>query len=166
MRTENEPINDILVLVHPGSCCGSANSNIGRSAASEGREDLAYCLETWEGGIVVIDSDLSDELAYYKKLDQAIREALDKAAGRTDVSVRIMGGDEDDFNQVAAIDKVVADLGLVPAERTMHLTGAWYDPEGDEGCVNSVRDRLVELGFRCEVLDSAVSLDDSHSPSY
>ncbi len=40
----------VLVVVHPGSACGSANFNIGQFEARSAREELADELTRWDGG--------------------------------------------------------------------------------------------------------------------
>ena len=68
--------NPILVLVHPGSACGSADMNLGKFEARAARAELAYELDYWHGTLLVIDGELSDELPWYPQLDRAITECL------------------------------------------------------------------------------------------
>jgi len=71
----------ILVIVHPGSCCGSADMNLGRYEAGALRDYLADTVNAWRGPVLVIDGNLSDELAQtaYESLGRAIKNALRRA---------------------------------------------------------------------------------------
>ena len=62
----------LLVLVHPGSTCGSADFHHGRQMATEERHHLADFIRRWEGHLVVLDNDLSDEISSYPLLQSAI----------------------------------------------------------------------------------------------
>lgn len=62
----------MLVVVHPGSACGSADFNLGLIEGSRVRERLARTILGWTDEIVVVDNDLSDELETYAMLGLAI----------------------------------------------------------------------------------------------
>jgi hypothetical protein len=99
----------ILVIVHPGSACGSADFNYGsRSAADAERNGLIHEWNNWQGGAIVIDGELSDELPDYPELNAALTGVVDraKAAGRT--SIREYGQDP---AQMQVIRKVVKEKG-------------------------------------------------------
>ena len=153
----------ILILVHPGSLCGSADMNLGRYEARSVRDGIRSDLESWTGPIIVIDGSLSDELAQYHVLGGAIDTAVRRAQSAGLIGMRVMGDDDSDFDQVAAVRKLFADGVLNPAEHSPKVTGAWYHPEEDDvGCVNSVYETLLDLGFRPDVLDSAARLEDEY----
>lgn len=67
-----------LVVVHPGSALGSANMNLGKFEARAARAALAFALEQWEGDVVVIHGEMSDELPYYPRLQEAIQGVLER----------------------------------------------------------------------------------------
>lgn len=153
----------VLILVHPGSLCGSADMNLGRYDARAVRDGIITELDGWTGPIVVIDGALSDELEQYSTLGIAIDAAVLRAQSSGLTGMRIMGDDDSDFNQVSAIRKIVADGVLGATEHSPKITGAWYHPDEDDfGCVNSVYDALVGLGFLPDVLDSAARLEDDY----
>lgn len=153
----------ILVLVHPGSACGSANYNLGRTEARCARESLVHCLDDHAGGLIVIDGDFSDELPDYPDLNQAIHKAIQRATDAGQVALRVMGDDGQDFNQTRAIASVLEahpDLKSHP----FIVTGAWYEaptPDDTEpgGCVGSVLTALATLGVRAHVDESAVEIE-------
>ena len=153
----------LLFIVHPGSACGSADMNLGRDAAGFLRAQMQLLIESWEGGVVVIDGEISDELtegygrSSWRELGVAIEEALARAAQSNQLSVRIRGDDSEEFDQDDAARKVVAEHGLAPASVDITLTGAWVEDDGS-GCVNSVRAVLAGLGFTPDVSD-AMDLD-------
>ena len=75
----------ILVVVHPGSLCGSADFNVGVDAAAKARQALIHEIQRATGaGVIVIDGDLSDELNQekYADLDGASTRGLEDARGR------------------------------------------------------------------------------------
>lgn len=76
---------EILVIVHPGSACGSAEMNLGKDNAQVQRLDMQQLIEGWEGGVVIIDGTLSDELEDTWNRDwhafgQVLHETLARAA--------------------------------------------------------------------------------------
>lgn len=155
---------DILLIVHPGSACGSADFSLGREHAETQRLDMQCLIEQWQGGVLVIDGSLSEELTEgfrrgWTDLGRAIDEALARAAAKGAVSQRRRGDDSEAFNQDSAAKAFVQDLELSPDSTSFTLTGAWVDAEGG-GCVNSVRETLEGLGFQARV-ESAMDLDFS-----
>lgn len=154
----------LLIIVHPGSACGSADMNLGNDAAAALRVEMQILIENWSGAVAVIDGELSDELNNNWKrgwtdLGEAIEGALARASEAGLLSARIMGDDNSEYNQQMAVADLVRDQGLTPDATQITLTGAWIDDEGD-GCVHSVRETLEELGFSPRIED-AMNLDFS-----
>lgn len=150
------PCTQILVLVHPGSACGSADFNLGRAIAREARETLARQISAWRGGVLVIDGELSDELVDYPSLDCSIKDGLRIAKESGHISQRVVGDDPD---QVQRISEFVASLSEQDkSETAFTVTGAWFDPNDGEGCVGSVHKQLIALGCKAEVSESAVNV--------
>ena len=143
-----------LVLVHPGSACGSATSNLGRQAANEARDGLCHELRNWTGGVIVLDGELSDELPGFPELRNQINAALQRAASAGQVSIRRMA---DDPAQVDEIKKIINELGARTA--TYVVTGAWYQSTDGGGCVGSVIDALHESGCDADLSDYALDID-------
>lgn len=130
-----------LIVVHPASCIGSAAFNLGRSLSADLRLDLVDELSSWNcGPVVVFDSAFGDELG-----GTELGGALDAAVQRNPGSFRIRAGDEDDFNQVAAVPVVIERLALSSSTR-IRLTGAWIDStDPTTGCVTSVATAFDKL---------------------
>ena len=147
-------MSKILVLVHPGSACGSAAFNIGRQAANEARDGLCHELRTWTGGVIVLDGELSDELPSYPELQSQIDAAVQRATTAGQVSIRRMADDPD---QVDEIRRIVNELGAHTA--TYVVTGAWYHSIDGGGCVGSVLDALRDVGASAELSDYAIDCD-------
>jgi hypothetical protein len=158
----------ILVVVHPGSVCGSADFNLGVDAGAKARQALIREIQGATGaGVIVIDGDLSDELALekYAKLDSAIIRGLERASNQGLISTRVLGHDPD---QVDRIREAVE--GLSPADRAREfvVTGAWYyesdagdaDAPWGEGCVGSVAAELERLGCKVQVSPHALRQGD------
>jgi len=152
------PAPNVLVVVHAGSACGSANFNLGKSDGRGARDFLASFIQGWNGHVIVIDGSLCDELEFYPHLGQAITGALARARDAGLISIRRLGEDPD---QIDLIKEIVVGLDL-PKDTLFEVTGAWAS-HGEEGCVNSVYDALQELGYtRATVSDSAVFIAEDH----
>ena len=151
-----DPRRTILVLVHPGSACGSANYNLGRTEARAAREGLALELDSWQGGLLVIDGEFSDELDEYPLFAHAIREALERAKSDGLTCERVMGNDPE---QQDRIREFIAADSQRASQSHFVVTGAWYHPEDGGGCVGSVIERLKEAGCSVVLADSAVSIE-------
>lgn len=151
---DGESIDHILILVHPGSMYGSARAALGYSEARAGREDVLYEVHAHQGGIVVIDGMLSDEIPGKDNL--IITEAIARAAGHGLPALRLWGCDAGEApfegwvgigagpltftSQQEAAAAIADQLGAQP----ILVTGAWASHEKSEGCVNSVADTLRE----------------------
>jgi len=148
----------VLVVVHPGSALGSADFNLGKFEARAARDQLAQELETWEGPLLVIHGQLSEDLPDYPRLHQAIEGAVarNKAAGFAADQVR--GCDEEEHNQEAAAEAWVSSLAWNSQETEFEVSGAWYHPEDGSGCVGGVIEHLKQLGYSAHVSPSAVEL--------
>jgi hypothetical protein len=144
----------LLVIVHPGSACGSADFNLGRYSARADREYLADDIAAWEGAVLVIDGFLSDELTNYPALNDSIKEALKKAKKAKLISSRQYGSDGEDRNQVVVAERFIKKHKLDPADWQIDLTGAWMTE--DSGCVRSVMEVFNKAGYRTNVRDSAL----------
>lgn len=146
-------MDSVLILVHPGSACGSANFNLGKQAANAAREGLCIELQQWSGGVVVLDGDLSDELCDYPELRQQINDALHRAAARGATSIRCMANDPD---QVAASQEIAQSLD---PDTHFWVTGAWYQSSDGGGCAGSVLAALQALDRRVDLSDYVIDLD-------
>jgi hypothetical protein len=147
----------LLVVVHPGSACGSASDWLGWDRADTARERLAQDIREWNGSVLVIDNLLSDELWKYPALDTAINRALERATANGEVAVRLHGDDgpgEGEPDQVDVAREFIEQQRLNPAEWEIELTGAWMGK--DSGCVRGVWEALRQDGLRADVRDSAV----------
>lgn len=121
-----------MVLVHPGSACGSADFNLGDGAA-ELRNALAREVMEWEHDLLVIDGELSDELEHYPVMGIALDNASDRRDRRI---VRLVACDLtlDDWPSAVA-HRFSSDWPGGPHDVT--ITGAWLHEDGG-GCVNAV----------------------------
>jgi hypothetical protein len=146
----------ILVIVHPGSACGSANFNLGKSEAQAARDTLRSAIEDWEGGVIIIDGDLSDELDFFPSIQKALALSLERAAKAGLTSRRVTGNDPEQSDRIR---EFVEQGGPASKAIEYHVSGAWYHPEDGSGCVGSVIDELKSLGCHAEVHESAVWLE-------
>lgn len=137
------------ILVHPGSCCGSANFNMGIILASAARSRLIDTLDhigTSPGHeLFVLDGDLSDELGQFPALDHAIKAALARCAQNGRPSMRLQADDPDQV-QVA---QFLLDNNFF-RDRQVKLMGAWAEPDNDNGCVTSVKQVLDAGGIKAD----------------
>lgn len=148
----------ILVVVHPGAACGSADFNLGGFDARCARDALRHEFEAWQGGVLVIDGALSDELPGRPMFNDSLLNALERAKRRGLTSERVVGCGEDDNAQVARIREFVERNVAALKDALFVVTGAWYDDE-DGHCIGSVRDELLRLGMRVKVSDCAMRID-------
>lgn len=155
-------MQEILVMVHIGSALGSADYNLGKFEARAARDELAFQLSTWNGHLLVIHGELSDELPDYPELQEALNEALarNRAAGyRAEEMQGCDNGTPDsEHNQESAVEAWVTQHAWDKSDTAFEVSGAWYHPEEEGGCVGSVIDRLRELGYQANVSYCAVEL--------
>lgn len=176
-RTEPAPV---LILVHPGSMMGSARMNLGKLNADAARDAVLEEVISHEGGFIVIDGALSDELS--GNPGHLIAGALAAAKSRGDPALRLWGCDAGEtpyasWQGFGAIEGgIVHDgqceaaaalvrAGVLDARRPIVVTGAWASDDGTDGCVNSVADQLRDLlgsAARISISEHALrlSLDD------
>lgn len=142
----------LLVVVHPGAGCGSANHSLGHAHAIETRRALENLLAQWHGRVVIIDGTSSDELENYP-LGGAITRALDTARDHHAIAERIFACDDETAHWPERVTGHLADL---PRSQTIVLAGAWYtpnpsindnDPMVSRGCVNALYAELAKSGF-------------------
>jgi len=127
----------VLVIVHPGSACGSADFNLGKTARTV-RAALADEITRWTGDFLVIDGDLSDELPHYDIGRTLVRALADaerdgRHAHRTYACAL----------QAGWPDKAADEFFKIwdPKVTKVLITGAWYQDDG-HGCINAVQRTL------------------------
>jgi hypothetical protein len=151
------PEPSILVVVHPGSACGSATFNLGGDLARSMRDRLVAALDTWSGPVLVLDGELSDELAHYPNLDEALAGALKRAAHAGHLALRV---EADDPSHVDIGDHHLAswcaEIGHRPQDVGIVLTGAWYHDDSTAGCVNALALRLSTRHYKSITIDDSV----------
>lgn len=162
---ENETVQPtpLMIVVHPGSACGSANFNLGKYEGRAARDGLVHEISNWSGSVLVVDGELSDELPDYPELDSAIKQAIAKANAAKLGAGRIYACAMNTPNWPPLVAKAAKILKATP-DTPIKITGAWYSPGpmGGDGCVNAAWNALWDAGFRkLDVMDSAVEeLDD------
>lgn len=127
--------NPIMIVVHPGSACGSADFNLGLEAPSL-RDQLAQEISNWPHDILIVDGELSDELQYYATMGIAIANAQD--GGKKCVRVKACDMTMEQWPDHVA-DCFEREWPGGPYK--LYLTGAWYHDDGT-GCVNAVAEKL------------------------
>jgi len=160
---------DALILVHPGSMCGSARSHLGRREADAARAEVLERVSSHQGLLFVIDGALSDELS---DADNAlIEKALERAAAAGHAAGRVWGCDSgetpfpswsgfrSDNGQLVFDEQETAASNFAPHLRDMPVlvTGAWAGSNDGTGCVNSVANAIRALLGR----DAPVGIDET-----
>lgn len=148
------PDRDLLIIVHPGSACGSASFNLGQVRAKRARNILAADIAAWNGDVIVADGDLSNELPRYPGLNSAILSALDRAV----IGQRISA----DHMTNGWAQKIVATalrLGFEAQTTNVQVTGAWHSPTHG-ACVDHTIKQFVASGFKVEMRASVVHEDE------
>lgn len=151
----------LLVLVHPGSLCGSANFNLGAIDARMAREDVASVLQRHEGAFLVVEGGFDDELSSYPMLQRAIAECLDRNQMAGHTVIRHWGPDDalDGEHFTDTLPSVLQDLRRTLGDVPVALTGAWYHPEDETGCVGACRKIAEDAGFCiAEVVEEVAEL--------
>ena len=144
-----------LVVVHPGSACGSADYNLGRNEARAARDAITQLCNDWTGHVIVLDGMLSDELEEYPVFARAITGLLVRAREAGYLAIR---HDAEDPMQVDVVGALISEHDVLKQSR-MTVTGAWYYPDDTEfGCVNSVIDAINALGGHAEVAEAVCSI--------
>ncbi len=140
--------------------------NCGDEAAASIRTALAEDLADWAGGIAVIDGDLSSQLRQraYRDFGLSLESALQRAAEHGLTAIRIRGCSMEEFDQTRAAIVLADNLALAAGGWTVEITGAWYEPGGGDGCVNSVVEALETVGVSVTVRPSAAVLDPEDAP--
>lgn len=152
-----ETLASTLVIVHPGSACGSANYNIGRFEARAARDAIASLCDHWDTGVIVLDGETSEDLAEFPMFAGAIERAVERARGAGHLAIRQYAHDPD---QVEAIQEIARSHPHLLASPVL-VTGAWYHPENDGfGCVNSVIDAINAMGGQAVVAEAVVAIED------
>lgn len=154
-----EEKHDLMILVHPGSCCGSADFNNGRQDAEGSRAMIAHDLMSHTGPLLIVDGSGSDELPRYSILNNAIEGALKRNEEAGFFTKRVFACDDMTPNWASVVGRLVQKLKLQPGSRVW-LTGAWYFEDDSAGCVNAVYDQMSALGLRPDILDSVVRDSD------
>lgn len=131
--------DSILIIVHPGSACGSADFNLG-AAAAEARHALAHEIRRWTGHVMIVDGELSSDLDVYPQIGLAIENAIDDAASRGRRASRVLACDftREEWPRIAA--EHFAERH--PGSNDVVLTGAWVEPDGG-GCVPAMAGALA-----------------------
>lgn len=155
-----ETPQNLLVIVHPGSACGSADFNIGRYDAQAQRDGLTHSIASWAGNVIVLSGDFDGELRQprYVALGTAIKGALARAKANKQIAIMKRAPDPE---QVEVIAQIMAKLQL-PPETRIEVTGAWTGHQ-EEGCVDSVMHALHKMGYaKAFISDNAIFIDNDH----
>lgn len=139
----------MLVVVHPGSACGSADFNLGLIPASQYRDRMARTIHDWDGEIVVVDGVQSSEIPVYAQISLALENAKERVSGFR--RIEACWSDDDWQN------RVYEEMGDGAGRKAL-VTGAWYHREDDGGCVNAVLEVLGRRGYEPEVSPCALPL--------
>ena len=149
----------LLVLVHPGSACGSTDFHHGPQMGDGLRLMLGECVRLWRGPMLIVDGELSDEIMEHAGLLAAIESGMAQNTALGHKVRRIVACDfTHEGSSTSWTDDVRAALLGFDVGRVV-VTGAWYHPDDDAGCVNAVYDLVTEMGLPADIDDSAISID-------
>lgn len=151
------PPTKILVLVHPGSACGSTDMSLGLSTGAAERQGLIQDLNSQSPqALVILEGLFNNELSWPKYLD--LGQAITSLTTRTkDAGGQVFRRTAPDPTQMLVIRRLVSEQKWHPSHITFDLTGAWTNSEDPgSGCVNSVALALRKMGFTATIRDSAV----------
>ena len=164
-------VPETLILVHPGSMCGSARMQLGRAEADAARAEVLDRVRAHEGPLLVIDGALSDELSVAE--NALIDRAVLAAGYRGQLAARVWGCDSgevpycrwagfrSDDGPLVFDGQEAAATDLVPSlpDGPVLVTGAWAGTNASDGCVNSVANAIRSvLGREARVGIDATAL--------
>lgn len=160
---------ETLILVHPGSMCGSARMQLGRLEADAARAEVLERVRSHDGPLFVIDGALSDELSAPETA--LIEAALSRSEAAGHPAGRLWGCDSGEApfpgwsgrrtdggpmvfdGQEAAAEALAPSLPAGP----VLVTGAWAGSNADQGCVNAVANAIRGVLGR----DALVGIDET-----
>ena len=153
----------LMIVVHPGSLCGSYHTSPAFDQDNLNR--LVAEIEGWKGDKVLIENELSDELTQWKYAE--IAKCISNASGSYKAE-----GDRDELKKAV---KAIARKYKFRNRHTFLITGAWADP--DHGCVTTVAAAVqkmkgsgldyYEFDYRWDEKILPVNVDISnHSPIF
>lgn len=152
----------LLIIVHPGSCCGSVDHNLGKYAGRAYREGVVNDIEGWNGAILIVDSEASEECenSWYGNIGRAMTNAIHRAETQGFPAARVFGDDDLTPNWVGKVTQAVRDMGFNAADRIV-ITGAWVGTEEgfgeDSGCVTAVFNALQQSQYmKVSISDNAI----------
>lgn len=148
---------NVMVVVHPGSCCGSADFNLGYQTAEAYRTALQSDLDAWNGPLVVIHGELSDELPRYPALNSALQGCMARATQQKQ-GWSFVADDNTLPPHPVAFMRFLKRAGF-PKGTWFRITGAWHHRDDSAGCVNSIYDAAQKMGYNADVRDSAFDID-------
>jgi hypothetical protein len=165
----SDPTPETLILVHPGSMCGSARMQLGRREADAARAEVLDRVSSHQGPLLVIDGALSDELSGPE--NALINEAVQRSAAAGLLSARVWGCDsgESPFEAWSGLrtdggrlifdgqEQAASDLAPVIPKGPILVTGAWAGSNDGDGCVNSVANAIRAFLGR----EARVGIDDT-----
>jgi hypothetical protein len=140
------PSKPLLVIVHPGSLCGSYHSSSSFSEA--GLKALLQEIHAWTGDCAIVHGDLSDELDDYREIRDAVNAMTLSGAEEYEA--------EATDRALAAAAKEIARDFKVEARPQVLVTGAWV---GKSGCVSYVAYMLKRFGAKVSVSSHAAKGD-------
>jgi hypothetical protein len=153
-----KPADIALVVVHPGSACGSADFNLGSVRAEMARRRLVGELEEWTGPVILLSGDLDDEIEDYPELADAL-DALRQRA--LEQGFEPIVHQAPDPQQTEVMLELLREESALAGCREFVVTGAWYDPDDRSGCVNSVIQVIRESGAGARPGPGAVHQDSA-----
>lgn len=129
----------VLIVVHPGSLCGSYHTNPAFRAAT--LSSLLREISEWPGAFALVHGEFHDEIGHYPNIEAALKIA---AAARES---RRYEAEPTDVDLERAAIRIFQDFKL--QGRHAMVTGAWADPA--DGCVTAVSASLLRLGANVKI---------------
>jgi len=160
----------ILVVVHPGAACGSADFVLGSWDAADARDNLIREANKWEGGVIVLQDSAMHEtgqagLESWERWGDALKALVSRAKASGLVAI-----EQPAYNETPPHhDEVIRALLANPKNRGTNyvVTGAWVFSDESGGCVLDVYSAIIRLGYKAEISEDALrdnvwTDDDEH----
>lgn len=136
---EAQVAKPLMVIVHPGSLCGSYHAS--PVFDEKNLTALLQEIQNWSGEFAVVHGELSDELEAFKDVGQAIAKVAQSGVAR-DYEAGATG------SELRAVARKIAKDAQAAARSQVMVTGAWGEADG---CARTVFNELVRLGVKAEL---------------
>ncbi len=146
---------NILLIISPGSACGSTYHKLGYTKSGQAHEKIAKTIRNWKDDIIIIDCHVSEELSHYPLLELAIQKQQERSEHKEILFDRYECHKVKEGQWVKDIAKHI--IGKRIYNQNIYVTGAWHKTE--EHAVSSLIETLRTNDVNVTLKDCAINLE-------